>query len=63
MKTKALTAEERKGITVMVPIKKEEHRKAALVAAVNGWGIRWQIAEWIREGIKRDFPKSGLVVK
>jgi hypothetical protein len=55
---------ERKGKMVAIPINKKEVRKAIVVGAVNGWGLRWQIAQWVREGLERDMPAGkGLVVK
>jgi len=54
----------RKGKMVLIPMSEEEIRKANLISAVNGWPLRWQIAQWIREGIERDMPAGkGLVIK
>jgi len=58
-----IETKEKDSVTVNIPITDEEKRKAGLVAAMNGWTFRWQIAQWVREGIEKDFPKRGAVIK
>jgi hypothetical protein len=60
---KKLREWEANGVTVRIPISPDEKRKTELVAAVNAWGMRWQIAQWIRDGIERDMPNGKLVVR
>jgi hypothetical protein len=43
-------------VPVNLPITEAEHHGLKVVAAMNGWTIREQVAQWIKEGLARDFP-------
>lgn len=54
---------EKYGKMVRLPINDVDHKRAMIVASVNGWGLRWQIMQWVKEGLERDMPGGKLTVK